>query len=97
NVSGNPVYLSLYGTGFDNVPIGVQCFSGTVPLPVTYAGPQKQIPGLDQINVRLPASLAGAGAVSITCYDPTQIEAGPGGTASILLWASSNTVKIAVQ
>jgi hypothetical protein len=67
NVSGNQVYLSLYGTGFDSVPIGMQCFSDSLSLPVTYAGPQKQTPGLDQINLKLPASLAGTGTVSITC------------------------------
>jgi uncharacterized protein (TIGR03437 family) len=67
DVSGNPVYVSLYGTGFDSVPVAMQCLAGSLTLPVTYAGPQRQIPGLDQINVQLPATLAGAGSISITC------------------------------
>jgi uncharacterized protein (TIGR03437 family) len=29
-----------------------------------YAGPQSQYPGLDQVDVQLPASLAGRGAVT---------------------------------
>ena len=35
------------------------------PVEVHYAGPQSQYPGLDQINVRLPASLAGSGSVDV--------------------------------
>jgi uncharacterized protein (TIGR03437 family) len=30
-----------------------------------YAGPQLQFPGLDQINARLPRSLAGRGEVDV--------------------------------
>jgi uncharacterized protein (TIGR03437 family) len=37
-----------------------------VDLPVQYAGPQSQYPGLDQVNVELPPSLAGAGQVNVT-------------------------------
>jgi len=36
-------------------------------LPVTYAGPQEQIVGLDQVNMLLPQSLAGTGLTSVTC------------------------------
>lgn len=97
DVSGNRVYLSLYGTGFDSVPMGVQCIGGSLSLPVAYAGPQKQIPGVDQINLQLPASLAGSGTVSITCYDPTQATATTTGNTSIPLGPPSNTVKIAVH
>jgi uncharacterized protein (TIGR03437 family) len=33
-------------------------------LPAPYAGPQTQYPGLDQVDVLLPASLKGAGKVN---------------------------------
>jgi uncharacterized protein (TIGR03437 family) len=69
------------------VPLGVQCVSGSLSLPVTYAGPQKQYPGMDQINVRLPASLAGSGTVSVTCEDLEK--------TGVL--GHSNTVQIAVH
>jgi uncharacterized protein (TIGR03437 family) len=67
DVSGAPVFLSLYGTGFDAVFPGMVCSAAGQKLQVTYEGAQMQIPGLDQINVVLPPSLAGAGMVSITC------------------------------
>ena len=31
-----------------------------------FAGPQNQYPGLDQVNAELPASLAGAGEVTVS-------------------------------
>jgi len=34
-------------------------------VPVVFAGPQGQFTGLDQINVQLPASLAGKGEVDV--------------------------------
>jgi uncharacterized protein (TIGR03437 family) len=66
-VFGNDsLYLILYGTGIRNrssLP-AVTCAIGALSLPVTYAGPQSQYPGLDQVVVPLPASLQGAGAVN---------------------------------
>ena len=61
----NAYYLILYGTGFDNtgtvtVEIGGQTFTPS------YFGPQGAYSGLDQINVPLPQSLAGAGQVNIS-------------------------------
>ena len=62
-----PVYLSLFGTGVrglssvDNVTVTI----GGLDAQVTYAGPQGITPGLDQINVLLPAALKGAGNVSL--------------------------------
>jgi uncharacterized protein (TIGR03437 family) len=53
---GDPVYLSLFGTGFDYVPsLGtpdrqVTCYGGTL----LYLGPQGVFPGLYQINLKLP-------------------------------------------
>jgi uncharacterized protein (TIGR03437 family) len=63
-VSGGPVYLSLYGTGIRNASAGsVQVKANGVPIQVLFAGGQPTYPGLDQVNVALPASLAGAGEV----------------------------------
>jgi uncharacterized protein (TIGR03437 family) len=36
-----------------------------VNAPVKYAGAQGSFPGLDQVNVLLPASLAGKGTVEV--------------------------------
>jgi uncharacterized protein (TIGR03437 family) len=52
-LSGDPIYLTFYGTGFpganrNNVTASI----AGMRLPVEYAGPQGT-PGLDQINVRL--------------------------------------------
>jgi uncharacterized protein (TIGR03437 family) len=52
----------LYGTGFRHAARPVCLISGE-PIEVLYAGAQGEFPGLDQLNVRLPASLRGAGAV----------------------------------
>ena len=38
---------------------------GDVEVPVTYAGPAPGLAGLDQLNVRVPRSLAGHGEVDI--------------------------------
>jgi uncharacterized protein (TIGR03437 family) len=68
DLSGNPVYLSLYGTGFDLATTArSSCAIAGQTLPATYAGPQMQIVGLDQINILLPKSLAGTGETSFTC------------------------------
>ena len=52
----------LYGTGFRHAATPVCLIAGEV-VEVLYAGAQSDFPGLDQLNVRLPASLRGAGAV----------------------------------
>jgi uncharacterized protein (TIGR03437 family) len=49
-----------------------------------YVGPQGQYPGLDQLNVQLPTSLAGSGVVNVVVK--TQ-DTG----------ATSNVVTIAIQ
>lgn len=59
-------YLFLFGTGFDAAGTsGVTVSIGGINAPVTFAGPQGVYAGLDQVNVKLPASLAGAGNVTI--------------------------------
>ncbi len=77
NVATGTVYLTLYGTGFTlnydgsalsppgSYPIG--CDVGGSFAPVSYAGTQGQYPGLDQVNLQLPSSLAGSGNTVIQC------------------------------
>jgi uncharacterized protein (TIGR03437 family) len=38
---------------------------GILNVPVDYAGPQGQFPGLDRVNILLQASLQGAGKVNV--------------------------------
>ncbi len=66
NVSGPTKYVSLYGTGIRNAASGsVQVLVNGTQIPVTYAGAQAAFPGMDQINIPLPASLAGSGEVEV--------------------------------
>ncbi len=60
------VYLTLLGTGIRNrSDLGaIQLSIGGQVLPALYAGSQPTYPGVDQINVLLPRTLAGAGMVS---------------------------------
>jgi uncharacterized protein (TIGR03437 family) len=66
DVASGPVFLSLFGTGIRGRAslAGVRCTVGGVDLPVLFAGPQGA-PGLDQVNVELPASLRGRGEVPV--------------------------------
>jgi uncharacterized protein (TIGR03437 family) len=54
------VYLSIYGTGISNFtdPNGVVASISGVSAQVVYAGRQGDYPGLDQVNILLPKSLA---------------------------------------
>jgi uncharacterized protein (TIGR03437 family) len=63
-----PVYLSFYGTGIRAASSlsGVSVKIGNAVVQPTYAGPQVQTPGLDQVNVPLPLSLRGSGLVNVT-------------------------------
>ncbi len=82
DVSGAPVYLSLYGTGFARASTAdSSCTVAGQVLPATYAGPQRQFPGLDQVNVLLPRSFAGTGTMSIYCsfVSPNPFPASPPG------------------
>ncbi|MFZ4629740.1 MAG: hypothetical protein ACOYNR_15550 [Blastocatellia bacterium] len=64
---GEAVYLLLYGTGlrYRGTLSMVSVTIGGEPAEVLYVGPQGQFPGLDQINVRVPARLAGRGHVEV--------------------------------
>ena len=61
------VYLVLYGTGIRHVssPAGATGFISEVATPILYAGPQGQLPGLDQVNLLIPRSLAGRGQLLV--------------------------------
>ncbi len=65
-VSGT-VYLTLYGTGIRNVSAlaNVQVSINGVNVPVQFAGAQPSFPGLDQVNVSLPATLSGSGNANV--------------------------------
>lgn len=79
-----PVYLSFYGTGIRNRADleSVRVKIGAVDVIPTYAGPQDQFAGLDQVNVPLVLSLRGAGTVNVTVA---------------VNGVTSNPVKISVQ
>ena len=64
---GDQVYLTLYGTGIAkrSSVANVKVLFNGASFPVTYAGPQPQFPGLDQVNMLLPTALAGRGSVNL--------------------------------
>jgi uncharacterized protein (TIGR03437 family) len=84
--AGDTVYLVLFGTGLRHKSSlsAVTVQVGNRSLPAVYVGPQGQYPGLDQLNVQLPTSLAGSGVVNVVVK--TQ-DTG----------ATSNVVTIAIQ
>jgi uncharacterized protein (TIGR03437 family) len=61
------VFLILFGTGIRNLTAFsvVGATVGGTPVQVSYAGAQGSFIGLDQVNLLLPRSLAGRGAVNI--------------------------------
>ena len=66
-----PIYLSIYGAGIRGwtslgTPLNTVATIGNQSFPVSYAGPQLEIPGLDQVNVPLSLSLRGAGLVNVS-------------------------------
>jgi uncharacterized protein (TIGR03437 family) len=65
NLSSGQVYLILYGTGIRGAGANVSVTIGGVNAPVAYAGAQGPTPGLDQVNVLIPAQLAGSGTVNV--------------------------------
>jgi len=56
-------YLVLYGTGLGGA--SATALLGGAPAKVLYSGPQGQSPGLDQINVQLPAGVSGLGSLDV--------------------------------
>jgi len=60
-----PIYVSLFGTGIRNAN-SVVVNIGNSSVQPTYAGPQGQYQGLDQINFPLSLNLRGSGLVNVT-------------------------------
>jgi uncharacterized protein (TIGR03437 family) len=64
--STDQVFLVLYGSGLQAAgTAGVTATVNGVNAQVLYAGPQSGFPGLDQVNLLIPASLAGKGNVNV--------------------------------
>ncbi|MEP7340523.1 MAG: hypothetical protein ABI977_22515 [Acidobacteriota bacterium] len=65
--SGDQVFLLLFGTGlrYRSTLGGVTATIGGAPVEALYAGAQGGFLGMDQINLRLPRSLAGRGEVDV--------------------------------
>jgi uncharacterized protein (TIGR03437 family) len=64
--STDQAYLILYGTGLQGAATGtVQVTIGGIAGSVLYAGAQGVFPGLDQVNVSIPATLKGMGNVNV--------------------------------
>ncbi|HNG30432.1 MAG TPA: hypothetical protein PK012_11965, partial [Blastocatellia bacterium] len=65
--AGEQVFLALFGTGFRHRSslTATNTQIGGTSTEVLYAGPQDSFAGLDQINARLPRTLAGRGEVDI--------------------------------
>jgi len=79
-----PVFLTFYGTGIRNRS-SLQNVSVTIngiSVPVLYAGPQPQYPGLDQVNVPLTLNLRGSGVSNVVLTVDGQ---------------TSNTVTVTIQ
>ncbi len=64
---GDQVFLILFGTGFrhqrDLAAVALKL--GDVETEALYAGPQGDYEGLDQLNLRIPRSLAGSGEIDV--------------------------------
>jgi len=65
--ASDQVFLLLFGTGIRGRSglSAVTATAGGQPLAVSYAGPQPDSPGLDQVNLLLPRSLIGLGQIEI--------------------------------
>lgn len=58
--------LLLFATGLDSASLSnVQVTLNGIAATVNYAGPQGTYPGLDQVNVVIPSSLAGSGNIPV--------------------------------
>lgn len=63
--NGQPTYLALFATGLDLSKPPVTVSVGGVATPVLFAGDAPCCKGLQQINIQLTPSLAGAGRVEV--------------------------------
>lgn len=72
HAGASPNFLSLFLTGASFTTVPVVTVAG-VAATVTYDGPSPCCAGLEQINITLPASLAGAGRVPVMVQAGTQL------------------------
>jgi uncharacterized protein (TIGR03437 family) len=91
DLSGDPVYLSLYGTGFDfsstqGLPPALSCTGGQT----VYFGPQGVVPGLDQINLLLGKTNSGNLAISCRLYRSEPV-------VTYMIDVVSNAVQISIK
>ncbi|MBS1857515.1 MAG: hypothetical protein JST11_19260 [Acidobacteria bacterium] len=63
--SGQPTYIAIYATGLDPATKPVVTIGG-MPVEVMWFGNAPGFAGLQQINITLPAGMAGAGRVPMT-------------------------------
>ncbi|HYL76525.1 MAG TPA: Ig-like domain repeat protein [Bryobacteraceae bacterium] len=70
---GDVAVMSLFGTGIRRGGASAHVLIGTQVLTPTYAGPQPQYGGVDQVNVTLPAVLRGAGEVAVVVTIADQV------------------------
>ena len=70
NQGSGGAFLELFGTGIRNNSglSTVAVTVGGVSCTVTYAGPQGQYPGMDQVNVQIPSRLRGRGKVAVNLW-----------------------------
>jgi uncharacterized protein (TIGR03437 family) len=66
--NGDRLFLVLYGTGLRHAETPVACTMNGQSVPVLFAGPQAAYPGLDQVNLEIPATLRGL--ISVSCSTP---------------------------
>ena len=64
-LGSDQVYLVLYGTGIGSAGTTATATIGGVNSTIQYAGAQGEYPGLDQVNLLIPPSLAGRGKVEV--------------------------------
>jgi len=65
--ASDTLYVALYGTGIRGAS-AVECYVAGQSVPILYWGPVGQAaqdPGLDQVNISIPRSLAGSGDVRV--------------------------------
>lgn len=100
SVSGDEVFLELYGTGIRGWKEPVRAFIGGEAVPVLYAGAAPGFVGLDQVNVSLPRYLLGRGEIDIQLFvdgsatNPVKINVA-GTACAATLSATSQTVSSA--
>jgi len=82
DLAAGDAVVALFGTGWRGATALPEVTIGGVPATVLYAGLQGQFPALDQLNVRVPAELAGRGLVDLVMVVGGQ---------------SANVVKLAIK